>query len=43
MLSSGYVNGKMVIEGQIPLAQVEEGLHRMDRSEVIKLAVLPDL
>lgn len=43
MLSSGYVDGKMVIEGQIPLAQVEEGLHRMDRSEVIKLAVLPGL
>ena len=43
MLASGFVNGKMVIEGQIPLAEVEEGLHRMDRSEVIKLAVLPGL
>lgn len=43
LLASGQVKGSAVIDGKIPLAQVEDGLQRMHRSEVIKLAVVPDL
>ncbi|PJF30488.1 MAG: dehydrogenase [Candidatus Thermofonsia Clade 1 bacterium] len=43
MLISGQVNVKPMISGTIPLREVEEGLNRMARSEVIKLAVLPEL
>lgn len=41
MLASGQVNVKPLLDGEIPLEQVEEGLMRMQRSEVIKLAVNP--
>lgn len=40
-LATGVVNAKIMIDGEIPLIQVEEGLLRMQRSEVIKLAVIP--
>lgn len=43
MLSTGAVNVKPILDGVIPLSQVEEGLLRMNRSEVIKLAVAPGL
>lgn len=43
MLDSGVVSVKPILDGEIPLAQVEEGLLRMQRSEVIKLAVVPSL
>lgn len=43
MLVSGQVKGSAVLEGRIPLTQVEDGLMRMHRSEVIKLAVIPDM
>jgi L-iditol 2-dehydrogenase len=41
LLASGVVDGGALIDGQIGLAQVEDGLHRMARSEAIKLAVIP--
>jgi L-iditol 2-dehydrogenase len=41
LLASGAVAGGALIDGQIGLAQVEEGLQRMARSEAIKLAVIP--
>ena len=41
MLASGQVNVKPLLDGEISLAQVEDGLMRMQRSEVIKLAVNP--
>ena len=41
LLATGVVDGGALIDGQIPLAQVEDGLQRMARSEVIKLAVIP--
>ncbi len=41
MLCSGLVKGSPLIDGEISLNQVEDGLERMARSEVIKLAVLP--
>lgn len=43
MLSSGLVDGKALIGGNISLSQVEDGLQRMARSEVVKLAVIPGL
>ena len=41
LLASGVIDGGALIDGQIALAQVEDGLQRMARSEVIKLAVIP--
>ena len=41
LLASGLIDGGALIDGQVSLAQVEEGLQRMARSEVIKLAVIP--
>jgi L-iditol 2-dehydrogenase len=43
MLATGIVNVKPILDGVIPLTQVEEGLLRMQRSEVIKLAVVPSM
>lgn len=43
LLVSGQVKGSALIDGQIPLSQVEDGLMRMHRSEVVKLAVVPEL
>jgi L-iditol 2-dehydrogenase len=43
MLATGMVDVKPMLDGLIPLSQVEEGLLRMHRSEVIKLAVVPSL
>jgi len=43
MLDSGQVTVKPILDGVIPLSQVEDGLLRMHRSEVIKLAVVPSL
>jgi L-iditol 2-dehydrogenase len=40
-LASGAVNVKPMIDGEIALAEVEDGLNRMARSEAIKLAVVP--
>jgi len=42
-LASGAVNVAPMLDGSIPLEQVEDGLLRMARSEVIKLAVEPAL
>ncbi|MCL4248595.1 MAG: zinc-binding dehydrogenase [Anaerolineae bacterium] len=42
-LASGAVDVAPLLEGSIPLEQVEDGLLRMARSEVIKLAVEPGL
>jgi L-iditol 2-dehydrogenase len=41
LLAAGVVDAGALIDGQIPLEQVEDGLQRMARSEVVKLAVLP--
>lgn len=43
LLGTGAVSVKPLLDGKISLAQVEDGLLRMQRSEVIKLAVIPDL
>jgi L-iditol 2-dehydrogenase len=43
LLAAGVVDGAALIDGQIDLAQVEDGLQRMARSEAIKLAVNPRL
>jgi L-iditol 2-dehydrogenase len=43
MLSTGTVDVKPILDGCISLPEVEEGLLRMKRSEVIKLAVVPSL
>jgi L-iditol 2-dehydrogenase len=43
MLASGAVDAKLLLDGAIPLEQVEEGLMRMHRSEVVKLSVKPEL
>lgn len=43
MLGNGTVNVKPILDGVVPLSQVEESLLRMQRSEVIKLAVVPSL
>jgi L-iditol 2-dehydrogenase len=39
MLASGALDAGALIDGEIPLEQVEDGLRRMDRGEVVKLAV----
>jgi L-iditol 2-dehydrogenase len=41
LLATGVVDGNALIDGEIGLAQVEDGLGRMARSEAIKLAVIP--
>lgn len=41
MLAGGQIDGAALIDGDIELAQVEDGLLRMDRGEVVKLAVRP--
>jgi L-iditol 2-dehydrogenase len=41
LLAAGVVDGGALLDGQIGLAQVEDGLGRMARSEVVKLAVIP--
>jgi L-iditol 2-dehydrogenase len=41
MLASGQVDVKPILDGEITLDQVEDGLGRMQRSEAIKLAVRP--
>ena len=41
LLATGVIDGGALIDGQIGLAQVEDGLQRMARSEAIKLAVIP--
>lgn len=43
MLIAGQVKGSALIDGQIPLSQVENGLMRMYNAEVVKLAVVPEL
>jgi L-iditol 2-dehydrogenase len=43
LLAAGVVDAGALIDGQIALEQVEDGLLRMARSQVIKLAVLPSL
>ncbi len=43
LLSSGQVTVKPILDGIIPLSQVEDGLQRMARSEAIKLAVVPGM
>jgi L-iditol 2-dehydrogenase len=43
MLASGQVNVQPMLDGEVPLAQTEAALLRMYRSEVIKLAVNPEL
>jgi L-iditol 2-dehydrogenase len=40
-LADGTVNVKPILDGEITLAEVEEGLLRMQRSEAIKLACIP--
>jgi L-iditol 2-dehydrogenase len=42
-LANGTVDVAPILDGRIPLAQVEDGLMRMKRSEVIKLAVVPSM
>jgi L-iditol 2-dehydrogenase len=42
-LATGVINAKVMIDGDIRLAEVEEGLLRMQRSEAVKLAVIPAL
>ncbi len=39
MLAAGQIDGAQLIDGEIALDAVEAGLQRMDRSEVVKLAV----
>ncbi len=41
MLGNGSVNVKPLLDGEVPLSKVEDALMRMQRSEVIKLAVVP--
>ncbi len=43
MLNAGTVNVKPLLDGVVPLSKVEDSLLRMQRSEVIKLAVVPAL
>jgi L-iditol 2-dehydrogenase len=43
MLCSGQVTVRPMLDGKIPLEQVEDGLRKMQRSEAIKLAVMPEL
>ncbi|HJZ46954.1 MAG TPA: zinc-binding dehydrogenase [Roseiflexaceae bacterium] len=41
LLAAGVVDGAALIDGQIGLDQLEDGLQRMARSEAIKLEVIP--
>lgn len=41
LLATGVIDGGALIDGEIGLAQVEDGLKRMARSEAIKLVVIP--
>ena len=43
LLSDGTVNIKPILDGVVPLSKVEDALLRMQRSEVIKLAVVPSM
>ncbi len=43
MLGEGAVNVKPMLDGEVPLSKVEDSLLRMQRSEVIKLAVVPSM
>jgi L-iditol 2-dehydrogenase len=43
ILSAGTVSVKPLLDGEVPLSKVEDALLRMQRSEVIKLAVVPSL
>ncbi len=43
MLATGTVTVKPILDGIAPLSQVEESLLKMQRSEVIKLAIVPSL
>ncbi len=43
MLSNGTVNVKPMLDCEVPLFKVEDSLLRMQRSEVIKLAVVPTM
>lgn len=43
MLDTGIVSVKPILDGEIPLSKVEDALLRMQRSEVIKLAVVPSM
>lgn len=43
ILASGTVSVKPLLDGEVPLSKVEDALLRMQRSEVIKLAVVPSL
>jgi L-iditol 2-dehydrogenase len=42
MLSSGQVNVRPMLNGEVPLEQTEDALMQMHRSEVIKVAVRPN-
>ncbi len=41
MITSGQIDAGKLINGEVPLEQTEDALKRMDRSEVIKLVVVP--
>jgi L-iditol 2-dehydrogenase len=41
MIVSGQIDASKLINGEVPLEHTEDALLRMDRSEVIKLAVVP--
>jgi L-iditol 2-dehydrogenase len=43
MLSTGTVSVKPILDGVVPLSQVEDSLLKMQRSEVIKVAVVPSM
>ncbi len=43
MLVDGTVNVKPMLDGAVPLSKVEDSLLRMQRSEVIKLAIVPSM
>jgi L-iditol 2-dehydrogenase len=43
ILAAGAVSVKPLLDGEVPLSKVEDALLRMQRSEVIKLAVVPSL
>jgi Zn-dependent alcohol dehydrogenase len=42
MLSSGQVNVRPMLNGEVPLEKTEDALMQMHRSEVIKVAVRPN-
>lgn len=43
MLGDGTVTVKPILDGEVPLSKVEDSLLRMQRSEVIKVAVVPGM